>query len=270
MIIPLSVNSTRKFKQNYNSMLHNDKLLLFACDQRIEHLHDDFYGPGIHKDDAKPDHYFNIASKNNLVMMAQLGLITRYAQQYKNIKYVVKLNSKTCLTNKTKPEQYSEVINTVDDVLKLSKKANIVGVAYTIYLGSEHEHLMLSKASEIIQQAHENNLVAMLFIYPRGKAIKNETDKHLLAGAVSVANCLGADFVKINPPKESNLKEIINAAGNTKIIFAGGKTVSEKAYLEKLNQQLKQGASGCAVGRNIHQKSLTDASKLVKKIFALF
>jgi fructose-bisphosphate aldolase / 6-deoxy-5-ketofructose 1-phosphate synthase len=268
MITPLSVTSKRKFQKNYNSMLYNDKLLLFACDQRIEHLHDDFYGPGIHKDDAKPDHYFNIASKNSLVMMAQLGLITRYAEQYKNIKYVVKLNSKTSLTNKTKPEQYSGLLNTVDDVLKV--KTNIVGVAYTIYLGSEYEDLMLSEAAKIVQQAHQNNLVAMLLIYPRGKAVKNEIDRHLLAGAVSVANCLGADFVKINPPKESDLSEIIDAAGNTKVVFAGGKSVSEKAYLEKLKKQLKQGIGGCAVGRNIHQKSLADATKLVKKIFALF
>ena len=41
----------------------------------------------------------------------------------------------------------------------------------------------------------------MLWIYPRGKAVTAEKDPDLIAGAAGVALCLGADFVKVNPPK---------------------------------------------------------------------
>src|SRR6056297_1418647 len=118
MVVPLTVKNKNKFKKNYNSVFNKDKLFLFACDQRVEHLNDDFYGPGISKEDAHPKHYFDIAEKGKMVMVTQLGLISRYAKDYKNIKYVVKLNSKTNLTNKTKPEQYSGMLNTVEDVLE--------------------------------------------------------------------------------------------------------------------------------------------------------
>ena len=39
------------------------RLMLFAGDQKVEHLNDDFYGEGVPEDDADPEHLFKIASK---------------------------------------------------------------------------------------------------------------------------------------------------------------------------------------------------------------
>ena len=39
------------------------RLMLFACDQKIEHLNDDFYGPNISLEDAEPEHMFRIATQ---------------------------------------------------------------------------------------------------------------------------------------------------------------------------------------------------------------
>ncbi len=36
------------------------RLMLFACDQKIEHLNKDFYGEGIDIADAEPQHLFEI------------------------------------------------------------------------------------------------------------------------------------------------------------------------------------------------------------------
>ena len=60
---------------------------------------------------------------------------------------------------------------------------------------------MMAEAGELIAQAHANGLLVVLWIYPRGKAVKAEKDPALIAGAAGVALCLGADFVKVNPPK---------------------------------------------------------------------
>src|SRR5574340_115416 len=74
------------------------RLMLFACDQKIEHLNDDFYGEGISLEDAEPEHMFRIA-KNGLcgVLAGQRGLIAHYAADYPDINYLVKINSKTHL-----------------------------------------------------------------------------------------------------------------------------------------------------------------------------
>ena len=80
---------------------------------------------------------------------------------------------------------------------------------------------MLRQAAQITLSAHQNGLVTVLWVYPRGKAVADEKDPHLIAGATGVAACLGADFVKVNYPKKEGceskeiLKEAIMAAGQT-------------------------------------------------------
>ena len=37
--------------------------MLFACDQKVEHLNKDFYGEGIDIADAEPEHLFKIGDQ---------------------------------------------------------------------------------------------------------------------------------------------------------------------------------------------------------------
>ena len=55
--------------------------MLFACDQKFEHLNDDFFGKNIaHADDAEPEHLFRIGSQGVIGILAgQRGLIAQYA-----------------------------------------------------------------------------------------------------------------------------------------------------------------------------------------------
>ena len=39
------------------------RLMLFACDQKVEHLNKDFYGEGIDIADAEPEHLFKIGDQ---------------------------------------------------------------------------------------------------------------------------------------------------------------------------------------------------------------
>src|SRR5271170_4243441 len=88
-----------QYIHNFNAITHNTgRLLLFAYDQKIEHLNTNFYGNNIHPDALNPRHPFEIASQGRIGAFAtHLGLITRYAAQYPSINYVVKLNGKTDL-----------------------------------------------------------------------------------------------------------------------------------------------------------------------------
>ena len=282
VIVPLDVpkNLRDKYVKNYLTITRESgRLMLFAGDQKVEHLNNDFYGKGIHPDDNEPEHMFRIASKAKIgVFATQLGLIARYGMDYPKVPYLVKLNSKTHLIKTAQSDPFSNELVSVEQVVDFKENSglNILGVGYTIYLGSEYEPEMLRQAAQIIYEAHQHGLITVLWIYPRGKAIKDEKDPHLIAGATGVASCLGTDFVKINYPKKEGceskeiLKEAILAAGRTKVVCAGGGSDDVKVFLSKLYDQLAvSGASGNATGRNIHQKSLPEAIKMCNAIYAI-
>ena len=255
------------------------RLMLFACDQKIEHLNKDFYGEGIDIPDAQPQHLFEIGRQGVCgVLAGQRGLIAQYAADYPEINYLVKMNSKTNIVGGSQDDPYSPQLYDLDAVLAMREAGvNIVGIGYTIYLGSEYESTMMAEAGELIAQAHANGLLVVLWIYPRGKAVKAEKDPALIAGAAGVALCLGADFVKVNPPKPEDgsspaeaLKVATMASGRTGLVCAGGSTVDAETFLTQLYDQIHTGgAVGNATGRNIHQRSLDEAVRLTKAISAI-
>jgi class I fructose-bisphosphate aldolase len=255
------------------------RLMLFACDQKIEHLNDDFYGEGIAEEDGSPLHLFEIGSKGCIGIFAgQRGLISQYAADYPHINYLVKMNSKTHLVKTSQEDPYSPQLYDIQTVFDLIENGvNVVGVGYTIYLGSEYEAQMMTEAAQLIANAHAEGLLVVLWIYPRGKAVADEKDPHLIAGAAGAACCLGSDFVKVNPPKKTEaassadlLNEATKAAGRTRLVCAGGSTVDAEVFLNQLWEQIHiGGASGNATGRNIHQRPLQEAIRLTKAISAI-
>ncbi len=255
------------------------RLMLFACDQKIEHLNDDFYGEGISADDSDPEHLFRIGSQGVCgVLAGQRGLVAQYAADYPDINYLVKINSKTHLVKSSQEDPYSPQLYDIQTALDLRDNGvNVVGVGYTIYIGSEYEAQMMTEAGQLIADAHSVGLIVVLWMYPRGKAVANEKDAHLIAGAAGTGLCLGADFVKVNPPKGTDdmssaelLKEASSAAGRTGLVCAGGSTVDARTFLSQLWDQIHVGgAIGNATGRNIHQRDLAEAVRLTKAISAI-
>lgn len=255
------------------------RLMLFACDQKMEHLNKDFYGEGIDPSDNDPEHLFQIGSQGVCgVLAGQRGLIAQYAPDYPEINYLVKMNSKTNLVKTSQDDPYSPQLHGLEAVLAMREAGvNIVGLGYTIYLGSEYESTMLAEAGELIAQAHAEGLVVVLWIYPRGKAVADEKAPDLIAGAAGAALCLGADFVKVNPPAPSegatsaqNLAIASQAAGRTGLVCAGGSKADAKDFLASLYDQIHiGGACGNATGRNIHMRSLDEAVRLTKAISAI-
>ncbi|PKL57708.1 MAG: hypothetical protein CVV34_06105, partial [Methanomicrobiales archaeon HGW-Methanomicrobiales-5] len=154
---------------------------------------------------------------------------------------------------------------------------NIVGLGYTVILGSSREAKMLKQASKVIQTAHELGLLAIIWMYPRNSSIKNEEDVHLVAGGAGVAACLGADFVKVKYPykkyiddkKATAFQEVTKAAGRTRVICVGGSKLPAEELLKHLGRQLKNGSTGLAIGRNLHQRPLKEATALGNAIAAM-
>ena len=261
------------------------KMNLFACDQKIEHLNDDFYDGGntIPLTSNDPEHLFTIGQKCHEqgtigVLAGQLGLISHYARDYPEIPYLVKLNSKSHLVKTKQRDPISQALWDMDDVMSLVHNGiNVVGIGYTIYIGSEYEHEMLSEAAQFIRQAHELGMISVVWMYPRGNAVADEKDPQLISGAAGVAACIGADFAKVNYPAEyegmtrpESLAIASQAAGRTGIICSGGGSLPPKEFLQRLWDQMNTGnCRGAATGRNIHQKGTQDAMKMTAACHAI-
>jgi len=280
--LPADVPAKREklFLKNFKKATGGSgRLMLFAGDQKVEHLNNDFFGENIPLEDNDPEHLFKIASKAKIgVFATQFGLISKYARSYKDIPYLVKLNAKTNLIPYSDKDPYSKEWLSVQDIVDFKKESglDILGVGYTVYLGSEYEREMLREAANIVHQAHLNGLIAVLWIYPKGNYVKDEHDAHLIAGAAGVGASLGADFAKLKVPYKDGkfvpelLKEVTGAAGRTGVLCEGGSKIDEKAFLQELYEQIHIGKSrGNGTGRNIHQRELKEAIKMANAIYAV-
>lgn len=283
IIIPADVPEQKhaQFTKNYNAITRETgRLFLFSCDHKIEHLNRDFYGQNISPQAIHPEHMFRIASQGNIGAMAtHLGLMARYAKQYTNVNYIIKLNATTYLPH-SDHDQQSILLWNIEDIITFknnNKNIVITGVGITLYLGNEYESKMLTQTAQIINKAHQEGLVTIVWIYLRGKLISHEDAPEVIAGAAGVGVSLGADFIKIKPPAPTDvfssaqsLKIASAAAGNSKIICSGGEKLEKELYLQTLYDQIHQGdAAGTATGRNIFQLSLKEAIALTHAISSL-
>jgi len=282
ILIPADVPQeyVNDYSKHYSLVTHNSgRIMLFAGDQKIEHLNKDFYGDEIADEDGDPIHLFNIANRAKIgVFATQLGLIAKYGKDFPTVPYLIKINSKTNLIKTDQKDPLSTSMTSIDAIMRFKKSSGltICGIGYTIYLGSEYENIMLSEAAKYVFEAHQHGLISVLWIYPRGKAVKDEKDPNIVAGAAGVAATLGSDFVKVNPPKKEGfdsaqlLKQAVKAAGRTKVICAGGSSTDVELFLKGLYTQIHTGGtSGNATGRNIHQKPLAEAIRFCNAIYAI-
>lgn len=271
------------YEENYRLVTKDTgHLALFAGDQKVEHLNDDFFGATkagpIAEDDADPEHLFRIARDGVIGCFAtQLGLVARYGPDYPEVPYLVKVNSKTHLIKGDLGDPRSQAWVNLDQVASLRDAGlKIVGVGYTVYAGSEFESEQMAEAAQVCYEAHRRGMIAVLWVYPRGRAVPNERDPHIIAGAAGLAATLGADFCKVNYPKVEDgsvaeaFREAVKACGRTRLITAGGEGTDAESFLQTLHDQIFiSGAAGSATGRNIHQKPLAEAIRMTQAISSI-
>ena len=139
---------------------------------------------------------------------------------------------------------------------------------YTIFVGSEHESVMFREFEEIQDEAHDNGLPVIAWMYPRGKAITNEFDRKIYAYAARIGLELGADILKMRySGNVDDLKWVMRAAGKAKLLVAGGAKQDEAALLKEVEDVIEAGAFGMAIGRNIWQSgNPLELTKKIKKI----
>jgi len=230
-----------------------------AYDQGFEH------GPSADFNDKTidPAYIMDIAEKGDFTgVVLHKGLAEKYYNG--KVPLIVKLNGKTSLP---KGEPVSTMVCSVEEAIRLGAK----GVGYTIYLGSANESVMLEEFGEIQEEAHEEGLPAIAWIYPRGEAVKNDTAPEIVAYAARAGLEMGADAVKIKYTGASeSFRWAVKAAGLARVFMSGGpKAPDDGTFLGQVKGAIDAGATGLAVGRNVWQHSdpIKMASALKEIIF---
>lgn len=251
-----------------NKITKENKAMFLPYDQGLEHGPTDFNDKNI-----DPNYILDIAVKGAAAVngqgftavIFQKGIAEKYytgTEFQQKIPLIVKLNGKTNLRN---GEAYSPQECTVEEAIKLGASA----VGYTIYAGSEYEPQMIKEFGAIVKEAHEKNIPAIAWVYPRSKDISNDQDPKIVAYAARLALELGADMAKIKySGSKENFEWAVKAAGKMPVVLSGGaKTDKEEEFLEIVKNVIAAGGAGAAVGRNVWQnKNPIEFSKKIAKI----
>lgn len=241
-------------------IMKKGKALYLAYDQGLEH------GPteDFNDKNVDPRYIIDIARRGKFsAVVFQKGIAEKYNKEIRKsrIPMILKLNGKT---NLYKGEPVSRQLCTVKEAVKLGAKA----VGYTIYIGSAHESVMLQEFEKIEREAHSKGLPVIAWVYPRGKAVKNDASREMMAYAARVGLEIGADIVKMKyGGKLNDLEWAVKSAGKTKVVIAGGVRKSEKMLLRQVGDIMKSGAAGLAIGRNVWQaKEPLEITGKIKKL----
>jgi len=228
-----------------NSFLREGKGMLLAYDQGFEH------GPSADFNDQNidPGYIMDIAVKGDFTgVVFHKGIAGKYYNG--KVPLIVKLNGKTSLP---KGEPVSTLVCSVEEAISLGAK----GVGYTIYLGSASESVTLGGFGQVEEEAHEEGLPAIAWIYPRGEAVKNDTAPEIVAYAARAGLEMGADAVKIKyTGATDSFRWAVKAAGLAKVFMSGGpKAPTDESFLTQVKGAMDAGATGLAVGRNVWQNA---------------
>ena len=266
---------------NHGKLAGTGKLIILPVDQGFEHGPDasfmknpTAYDPMYHLDlaiDAGVSAYAATLGMLEVAASAKPGVIPM----------ILKLNSSNSLKSSDN-EPYQAITATVEDALRLG----CVGVGVTIYPGSNNCDEMLEQVQDIFQAAKNLGLVSVLWSYPRGTGIKNDTSLDIIGYAAHIGAMMGAHIIKVKLPTSNGDKyqyQDINTlakriahiktcafAGRRIVLFSGGSTKDDLLILDEI-QSIKNGnGDGSIIGRNLFQRTKSEAISLVDKIVEIY
>jgi class I fructose-bisphosphate aldolase len=228
-------------------LCRDGKVLILAYDHGLEHGPVDFEAvPG----SADPERTFEAATHPAVTSVAvQKGVAEAYYPSYKDdVDLLMKLNG---TSNLWMGEPDSAVNCTVDYAAEVGASA----VGFTLYGGSNNEVEMAEEFRDAQEQAREHDLPVVMWSYPRGQGLKNDTKPDVIAYAARLTLELGADVAKVkHPGSQSAMEDAVRMAGPTKVVMSGGSKTTDRDFLESVKETIDAGGKGLAVGRNVWQR----------------
>jgi len=228
-------------------LCRDGKILLLAYDHGLEHGPVDFEGV---PESADPERTFEAATHPAVTSVAvQKGLAEAYYPSYEDdVDLLAKLNG---TSNLWMGEPDSSVNCSVDYAAELGASS----VGFTLYGGSNNEIEMAEEFREAQEAAREHDLPVVMWSYPRGQGLKNDTKPSTISYAARLALELGADVAKVkHPGSRDGMERAVRMAGPTKVVMSGGSKTTDRAFLESVKETIDAGGKGLAVGRNVWQR----------------
>ena len=224
------------------------KSVILAMDHGLEHGPVDFESV---PETIDPETVFEIATHDAVTALAvQKGVAEKYYPSYEDdVNLLAKLNG---TSNLWMGEPYSPQNWTVDYAAEVGADA----VGYTVYSGSNHEPEMFEDFRRIQEAAHrDHDLPVVMWSYPRGQGLKNDTSGDVIAYAARIALELGADIAKVKyPGSQAAMEWAVDSAADTKVVMSGGSKTSDYDFLSSVESVMNAGGAGLAVGRNVWQR----------------
>ncbi|WP_435065461.1 class I fructose-bisphosphate aldolase [Halobaculum sp. EA56] len=229
------------------AITRNGKALILAYDHGIEHGPVDFEP---NPETADPERVFDLATHDAVTALAVgKGVAESYYPSYEDdVTLLAKLNG---TSNLWMGEPDSAVNWSVDYAAELGADA----IGFTLYGGSNHEVEMAEEFRDAQEAAREHDMGVVMWSYPRGQGLKNDTAPDTIAYAARLGLELGADIAKVKFPGSTEaMAKAARMAGPTKVVMSGGSKTDDRAFLETVSEALDGGAQGLAVGRNVFQR----------------
>ena len=232
---------------DHSPLARDGKVLILAYDHGLEHGPVDFEDV---PESADPERIFDVATHPAVTSLAvQKGVAEAYYPSYEDdVDLLAKLNG---TSNLWMGEHDSAVNWSVDYAADVGADA----VGFTLYGGSNHEVEMAEEFREAQERAREYDMPVVMWSYPRGQGLKNDTKPDTIAYAARLALELGADIAKVKyPGSPEAMEQAVRMAGRTKVIMSGGSKRSDREFLESVEAVIDAGGKGLAVGRNVFQR----------------
>jgi class I fructose-bisphosphate aldolase len=223
------------------------KVLILAYDHGLEHGPVDFEDV---PESADPEHVFDVATHDAVTSLAvQKGVAEGYYPSYEDdVNLLAKLNGTSNLW-------MGEPDSPINCSVEYAREIGADAVGFTLYGGSNYEIEMAEEFREIHEQAREHDMPVVMWSYPRGQGVKNDTKPGVISYAARQALELGADVAKVKYPGNTDaMREVIEMSGDMNVIMSGGSKRSDREFLESVKAMIDAGGSGLAVGRNVFQR----------------
>lgn len=275
---------------NHGRLGGTGKLVILPVDQGFEHGPGRSFAPNPPAYD--PLYHFQLAIEAGCnAYAAPLGFLEAGAAEYAwQIPLILKLNSHDVLYEEEDP--LPALTATVKDALRLG----CVAIGYTIYPGTKDRRLLYEQLHDLIREAKEAGLAAVVWSYPRGGTIstEGETALDVVAYAAQIAAQMGANIIKVKLPSAhlelgaarkvyekygvpteplaKRVEHVVQSAFNGKriVIFSGGPAKGDEEVFEEIRAIREGGGFGSIIGRNSFQRPKEKAIEFLHTIMDIY